>query len=244
MRTSEPRRRPPLLLHLFALAAFALLVTLGVWQLQRLAWKRDLLERIAALNGAPSAPVEQVLARTAAGEDVNYIRVVADCPGLDEAPMVRMFVVYERVAGFRAISACRVETGPYRSLLVDRGFVADTDAGRLPGRDAPPSPHRAVVGLLRAPGEPTFVTPKNRPAENRWFSRDVAAMARALGADRPAPVFLMLESPPPQGFGPKPAPLPVQLSNRHLGYAVTWFGLAAALVGVWLAYVLRKPRTA
>ena len=72
----------------------------------------------------------------------------------------------------------------------------------------------------------------------------VEAMARALGAERPAPVVLMLESPPPQGFGPRPAPLPVQVSNRHLGYAVTWFGLAAALVGVWLAYVLRKPRTA
>ena len=233
-----------MLLHLFTLAALALLVTLGVWQLHRLAWKRDLLARIEALNGAPAAPVERVLARAAEGEDVNYIRVVADCPGLDEAPVVRMFTVRERVTGFRAISACKVGEGPYRSVLVDRGFVADADAGRLPGRDARPSRHRAVVGLLREPEEPTFVTPHNRPAENRWFSRDVAAMARALGADRPAPVVLMLESPPPQGFGPTPAPLPVQISNRHLGYALTWFGLAAALVGVWLAYVLRKPRTA
>ena len=233
-----------MLLHLFALAAFALLVTLGVWQLQRLAWKRDILARIEALNGAAAAPVEQVLARAAAGQDVNYIRVVADCPGLDQAPMLRLFVVYERTAGFLAISACRVGEGPYRSVLVDRGFVAEADAGRLPGRAPAPSPHRAVVGLLRDPGEPILVTAKNRPAENRWYGRDVAAMARALGADRPAPVFLMLESPPPPGFGPKPAPLPVQVSNRHLGYAVTWFGLAAALVGVWLAYVLRKPRTA
>ncbi len=243
MRTSDgasPQRRT--LFTLVVFAAFAILVTLGVWQLNRLAWKRDLLARIEALNSSPGLPLETALERARAGEDVEYLRVVADCPGLDEAPYLKLFAIRERVAGFRAVSVCRVSNGPYGSVLVDRGFVADADAGRLPGADAERSEHRAVVGLLHEPSPPTFVTPENRPAENRWFSRDVEAMGQALGARSPAPLFLMLESPPPAGFGPTPAPLPVQISNRHLGYAITWFGLALALAGVYAGVLIRDRR--
>jgi surfeit locus 1 family protein len=242
MRTSEERPQRRTLLSLFAFAAFALLVTLGVWQLNRLAWKRDLLARIEALNSAPGLPLGTALERANAGQDVEYLRVVADCPGLDQAPYLKLFTIQERVTGFRAVSVCRVADGPYGSVLVDRGFVADADAARLPGPDLKAAEHRAVVGLLHAPSPPTFVTPRNRPAENRWFSRDVEAMAQALGARSPAPLFLMLESPPPQGFGPIPSPLPVQISNRHLGYAITWFGLALALAGVYVAFLIRNRR--
>ena len=242
MRTSEGRPQRRALLSLLAFAAFALLVTLGVWQLNRLAWRRDLLARIEALNSAPGLPLEEALERAHAGEDVEWLRVVGDCPGLDQAPYVKLFTVRERVAGFRAISLCRVTNGPYGSVLVDRGFVAEAEAARLSGPGAERGEHRAVVGLLHEPSPPTFVTPKNRPAENRWFSRDVAAMGQALGARSPAPLVLMLESPPPVGFGPVPAALPVQISNRHLGYAITWFGLALALAGVYVAFLMRNRR--
>ena len=242
MRTSEGRPQRRTLLSLLAFAAFALLVTLGVWQLNRLAWKRDLLARIEALNSTPGLPLETALERSHAGEDVEYLRVVADCPGLDQAPYLKLFTVRERVAGFRAVSVCRVSNGPYGSVLVDRGFVADADAARLPGPTAERAEHRAVVGLLHEASPPTFVTPKNRPAENRWFSRDVETMGQALGARSPAPLFLMLESPPAVGFGPVPAPLPVQISNRHLGYAITWFGLALALAGVYVGFLMRDRK--
>jgi surfeit locus 1 family protein len=65
-------------------------------------------------------------------------------------------------------------------------------------------------------------------------------MARALGAHAPAPLFLMLESPAPRGFGPTPSALPAEIPNNHLQYAVTWFGLAAALLGVYLASLWRR----
>ncbi len=64
-------------------------------------------------------------------------------------------------------------------------------------------------------------------------------MARVLGADHPAPIFLMLESPAPKA-GPVPAPIPPNIPNRHLEYAVTWFGLAAALLAVYLASLWRR----
>jgi surfeit locus 1 family protein len=241
MRTSE-RRRPGPLTHLVVLAALALLVTLGVWQLHRLAWKEDIVERVAALQAAPAAPLEDALRRLADGEDVEFLRVVADCPGLDRARYLRLMTIRDRVAGFRAVSACRVADAPFAAVLVDRGFVADADAARLPQAEGDDEGHRPVVGILRRPDPSTFVTPANRPADNAWYSRDPAAMAEALGAGRVAPLLLFLESPPPAGFGPTPAPLPVEISNNHLGYALTWFGLAAALAGVYAAFWYRGRR--
>jgi surfeit locus 1 family protein len=65
-------------------------------------------------------------------------------------------------------------------------------------------------------------------------------MGAALGAARPAPTFLMLQTPAPSGFGPTPMALPLDIPNNHLGYAVTWFGLALTLAGVYLAVLWRR----
>ena len=237
---APPRRRLGLtLLFLFALAT---LISLGVWQLQRLAWKQDLLERIAIAQAEPAIALTEALSAHRAGMEVEYARVVTDCPGLDQARYVKLFSVRDGVLGFRAVSACEVDDATWGSILVDRGFVAEPDAARLPTGGSKPE-HRPVVGILRLPEPPTFVTPQDRPAENAWFRRDIAAMASALGAKTPAPLFLMLESPPPPGFGPTPAPLPASISNRHLGYALTWFGLAAALTAVYAAMLLKGRRS-
>jgi surfeit locus 1 family protein len=67
-------------------------------------------------------------------------------------------------------------------------------------------------------------------------------MAAVLHAEAPAPVFLMLESPAPSGPGPQPAPLPTDIPNRHLEYALTWYGLALALLGVYIAKLLRDRK--
>jgi surfeit locus 1 family protein len=98
--------------------------------------------------------------------------------------------------------------------------------------------------VLRVPDKATFVTPKNQVAANRWFSRDVPAMAAALKASGPAPVFLMAEtSSNPEWKALVPAPLPAEIPNRHLEYAVTWFGLAAALAAVYAAMLWRRLRS-
>ena len=238
---SPPRRR--LGLTLLFLLALATLISLGVWQLQRLAWKRDLLERIALAQAQPAIALTGALKAHRDGMEVEYARVVTDCPGLDHARYVKLFSVRNGVLGFRAVSACEVDDATWGSILLDRGFVPETDAARLPTAAGETPEHRPVVGILRLPELPTFVTPEDRPAENAWFRRDVVAMGKALGARGPAPLFLMLESPPPVGFGPTPAPLPAAISNRHLGYALTWFGLAATLVGVYAAMLLKGRRS-
>jgi len=224
---------------LVVLVAFAILCALGVWQLQRLAWKTRLLNQIAALQNAPPEPLSVVLNRLRDGGEVAYVRVQALCPAVQQSPTIRLYAIVEGEPGYRLITACPIASGPYRSMLVDRGFVPqDRVADVRPG----PVIDTSITGVLRPAEKRSWLMPPNRPSANDWHSRDIPAMAAALHALAPAPVFLMLERPVPQGFfGPTPAPLPTQISNNHLGYAITWFGLALALLGVWIAS-LRRAR--
>jgi surfeit locus 1 family protein len=223
--------------------ALAILLGLGVWQLQRLKWKEGLLAHIAALQGAPARPIEAVLDDLAKGRNVDFTRVRLTCPGLGAAPFLELYGLKDGAAGSRLVSACPVASLRYRTVLVDRGFIADDVNARPPVDRAAVRPAQ-LTGVLRTPDRPTFVTPKNPAgAAGRWFSRDVPAMGRALGAPQPAPIFLFAEtSSNPELTALQPAPLPAEIPNRHLEYALTWFGLAAALAGVYLAVLLRRRK--
>jgi len=234
------RRAFPVGLTITVAVSFAILVSLGSWQIQRLKWKEGLLAHVAALQSAKSVDVGPVLDRQAHGEDVDFTRVTAVCPGLATAPFLELYGIRDGQAGMRLISACEVASARYRTVLVDRGFVADTVSAR-PKVDAAARGPATITGVLRTPDRGNMFMPKNRP--DRWFTRDVPAMAKTLGAPAPAPVFLFAEtSANPEFPALVPAPLPSEIPNRHLEYALTWFGLAAALLGVYAAVLFRKGR--
>jgi surfeit locus 1 family protein len=215
-----------------------ILIGLGIWQVRRLHWKEGLLARIAALQSAPPEPLDVILRRAADGLDVDYSRVQASCPDIETAPYLRLYSVKDGYAGWRIIAACRLSGGPYGAILVDRGFVAQGLTLTAGQTLATP-----ITGILRRGDTRNFVTPPNDPGRNLWYGRDIAAMGQALGISRPAPTYLMLEQPAPPPGGPVIAPLPSDIPNNHLQYAITWFGLALALVGVYLASLWRKrPR--
>jgi len=223
------------------------LISLGVWQVQRLHWKEAMLARIAALQGAPPEPLGVVLNRLGeAGRpevgEVDFVRVQTACPTLQQTPTLRLYAVLGGVMGRRLITACPIRAGRFRTLLVDRGFVPDeTPVAGGPRQTAPPL-DAPVIGVLRAAPQLGWLTPPSDAAKNDWRARDIPAMAKALGAPSPAPVFLMLETPRPQSGVPMPAAVPTDIPNNHLGYALTWFGLAAGLIGVYLASLLRPSR--
>ncbi|MDP3748400.1 MAG: SURF1 family cytochrome oxidase biogenesis protein [Phenylobacterium sp.] len=238
--TDKAHRRLPIGLTLSVLVALGILIALGGWQFQRLAWKQDLLARVAALQSAPAGDLSPLLEQLKAGEDLEYARARVVCPGLAAAPYLEVYGVRGGQAGVRLVSACALEGGTYGSILVDRGFVADTISSRPPVDPTAAAPVE-VVGVFRAPEKPSFVTPPNDLAANHWYSRDIAAMAAQLKAPAPAPLFLMAETPTnPEWKALVPAPLPAEITNRHLEYALTWFGLAAALVGVYAAVLWRR----
>ena len=138
----------------------------------------------------------------------------------------------------RLISACRVHNPRYGAVLVDRGFVADTVSARPPVDPADTAPVE-VVGVLRMPERGNLFSPP--PAARRWYVRDTAAMAAALSAPAPAPLFLMAETPTnPEWAALRPLAVPADIPNNHLSYAITWYGLAAALLGVYAAMLFKR----
>lgn len=236
---ATPPRRFSFILAGAVLVCIAILVSLGTWQMQRKAWKEGLLARIEALKAAPAEPLEVVLRRVPDQVDVDYVRAQVACPNLEKLPTVRLYALKDGQVGYRLIAACPVDAPPYRTILVDRGFIPREVV------DVPTTPRdlgQPIVGVLRRGDPASLFTPKNNASGNDWYSRDPAAMAAALNAPRPAPTFLMLESPAPHGPGPQPAALPTDIPNRHFEYALTWFGLALALLGVYIAKLVRDRK--
>jgi len=226
-------RRFPWILTLASALVFAVLVSLGVWQVQRLQWKQALIAQAEAAATAPPGTPDDVLG----ADNPDFAKVALTCPGLATAPYVELYTIHEGQAGVRLISACR-HPGYGPILLVDRGFVADVVSARPPvGASATPVRVIAEVRDTPAPGPMAL-----RPEGRRFYARDNAAMARALGLDGPvAPRTLYaLTSSNPEWLALQPSAPPAAFANNHLGYAITWFGLALALAGVYVALLRRK----
>lgn len=231
MPTSE-RMRFPWGLTVVVAAALAVLIALGVWQVRRLAWKEGLIEAAAAASTRPAAPLAAVLAENG---DLEFRKVLVDCPGLETAPFVELRTIGEDGPGLRLVSACRAAD---RTWLVDRGFVLETVSARPPvGVTETPT---QITAEIRTAPPPGLITPA---AEGRMFyGRDNAAMARALGVEGPVETRTLyaLTSSNPEWLALKPSAPPVAFSNNHLGYALTWFGLAGALAAVYAAMLRRR----
>ena len=231
MTTEAPRARFPWGLTVVCALAFALLCGLGVWQVQRMQWKNDLITRAEAAANSPATDPETAFRR---GE---FARTIVDCPGLAAAAWVELQTIQDGEAGVRLISACR-PVGFESTVLVDRGFVSESVSARPPVTVSS-APVR-IEGQLRQPSSPgPMALP---PDGNRFFARDHAAMAEALGVEgEVAPLMIYATtSSNPEWPALQPSAPPAAFSNNHLGYALTWFGLALALVGFYIALLRRK----
>ena len=239
MTAEATRVRFPFGLTLAALLAFALLCGLGVWQVQRLQWKNGLIDQAEAAAAIPPAPLVSVMAL----HDPAFRKVAVDCPGLATAAYVELQTIHDGEPGVRLISACRPADFP-AVFLIDRGFVAESISARPPVAASTESfPLVAEVRETPPPGPMALPVDKGR-----FFARDMAGMAKALGVADPDPNTLFaLKSSNPGLQALQPSAPPAAFSNNHLGYALTWFGLALALVGfyvVLLRKTLKQPRSA
>lgn len=212
---------------IFGIVGVAILVSLGSWQLRRLAWKTEILAEIAARLEAPPGPVPA----TTSPEADRYLHVRTSgeiLPGeihvYTSAP--------PRGVGYRVIVPLRLADG--RSLLLDRGFVPINEKD-VPRHLGPIT----VEGNLDWPRETdSLFTAAPDLAKNIWFARDVPAMAAALGTEP----LLLVTSASDDPAAPQPLPVTVNLPNDHLGYALTWFGLALVWAGMTLYLLWRIKR--
>ena len=226
------RARFPWGLTIVCALAFVLLMSLGVWQVQRMQWKNGLIAQAEAAAALPPAPPVEVLAL----HDPAFRKILIDCPGLASAPYVELQTIYEGQAGVRLISACRPTDFP-AEFLIDRGFVAEGISARPPVA-ASVAPFRVTAELREVPPPGPMALPVDK---GRFFARDTLGMARALGVADPDPNTLFaLTSSNPEWQALQPFAPPAAFSNNHLGYALTWFGLALALVGFYIALLRRK----
>uniref|UniRef100_UPI0025F2DA71 SURF1 family protein n=1 Tax=uncultured Sphingomonas sp. TaxID=158754 RepID=UPI0025F2DA71 len=130
----------------------------------------------------------------------------------------------ERGAGAWVLTPLHTADG---TILVNRGFVPPDRRAPESRAAAQPSNEVTVTGLLRLTEPEGRVLRPNRPAENRWYSRDVQAIARARGLGQVAPFFIDAGAAPNPGGVPVGGLTVVRFRNTHLVYALTWFGLAA-----------------
>jgi surfeit locus 1 family protein len=235
-----------------ALLAFAALIALGIWQIERKAWKEALIasltERVAAPPQAlPAAKDWAKLDRTS--DEYRRVKFTASFNNTREA------LVFAAATGFRpdvtspgywVFTPARLTDGS--AIVVNRGFVPDArrdPKSRPQGQIAEPI---EVTGALRWPDDRHWFTPADDPARNLWFARDPTGIAAAKGLDPKlvAPFYIEQEAPAPPGGLPQPGKLVVALPDNHLQYALTWFGLAAvlgAVFGAWAATSGRRSIT-
>lgn len=215
---------------IFGLAGAAVLISLGVWQVQRLAWKEGILAEIETRIAADPVALPDVLSP----ETDQYLPVTFT--GRLGPPPLRVLVSRKQVgAGYRLVTTLSSDE---RTVLVDLGFIK-VDRPIPAFGDTPVT----VTGNLNWPDDRNSSTPENDVVGNVWFARDIDKMAERLGAE---PVLLIARS--TSETDPAATPLPVDtgaIPNDHLSYAITWFSLAAIwlmMTGYFLWRTARKPK--
>lgn len=221
-----------LFLLIVGVGGCAILLSLGIWQVRRLAWKEAILAEINAQIVAPAVPLDRL---GALKEEAHRYRAVT-VSGRTTGPEALVISGQTMAgAGYEVISAFQTDTG--RMILLDRGFVPE--AARTKER---PPVALSVTGNLAWPHDSDSYTPPPDPKTHIFFARDAGPIAQALGTE---PVLVIARE--VAGEEPGITPVPVDTSaipNNHLNYAITWFSLAVVWAGMTVAFLWRIRRRA
>lgn len=228
------------------LVALAMLVGLGVWQLERLQWKTQLLATIQARTTATAEPLPPEQAWSSLRSDDYAYRHVTLTGTFDHAQETHVFrpLSHEDArgpfsgVGDLVLTPLVLDTGAI--VIVNRGFVPEDrvdPATRPEGQLAGPV---TVTGLMREPESRNLFTPADDSKSGIWFTRDPAAIAAFRHLDRVAPFTIDADAQPVAGGLPQAGETVLAIPNNHLSYALTWFGLAIGLCGVFAAFAWRR----
>jgi surfeit locus 1 family protein len=216
-------------------AAMALFIGLGVWQVQRRTWKLNLIATVESRVHAPAQPAPGPAVWRGFAADAqayDHVQIAGQWLG-DRTTLVQALT--ELGGGFWLVTPLRTESGWI--VLVNRGFVPFERELATKTGAAAPAGKVTITGLLR-PTEPGggFLR-SNDPAHDQWFSRDVAAIAAARGIDSAAPYFIDADATANPGGYPVGGLTVIAFRNAHLVYALTWFSLAVlSVAGLWILH--------
>ncbi|AGS24644.1 SURF1 family protein [Rhizobium etli] len=234
----EDRRHSPAKRALFvvclALLAAAL-AALGTWQVQRLAWKRDLTARIDQRVHAAAVPAPARTEWAKINADDEYRRVNAAGTLAND----RETLVYASTAlgpGYWVMTPLTLADGT--AILINRGFVPTDRRDPAARREGQVSGPVEITGLMRMTEPKGSLLRSNDVEADRWYSRDVAAIAQKRGVDGVAPYFIDADAAANPGGLPVGGLTVIHFPNNHLVYAITWYGLAAMALAL-LVFILR-----
>jgi surfeit locus 1 family protein len=235
------RRDRTILTAVAFFAALAILLSLGTWQVQRLHWKEKLLADMAERRVAAPVTLTDIEAMVAGGEDIEYRPVTVSGVFANNRER-HFFATWNGQTGYYIYTPLALADG--RFLFVNRGFVPFEAKEPEMRKQGQLTGEQTVTGLARArlAEKPSAIVPDNDVVKNIFYWKDLGTMASSVDipADRLVPFFV------DAGAAPNPKGLPIgavtqfDLPNNHLQYAVTWYGLAAALVGVALYAAFRR----
>lgn len=216
----------------FCVFALSILVGMGMWQLERLEWKEQLIR--SAHEGLAADPIDlsiwEVLVPVS--ESMRYNKVTARGK-LDTSKILYLYATGPSGPGYNVISPFHMEGQGV--VLVDRGFVSEV--GQVEGRSSEPVVGQ-VTGIIQLDGKGTLGVEGNG-AGGIWTYRSALEMGAQLGFDVVHPFTVVLlpnESETPTAGQPRPMAPHLEFANNHLSYAITWFGLAFALICVYIAF--------
>ena len=226
-----------ILIGLVGLGAAAGFAALGLWQVQRLAWKHALIERVEARVHA--APVQAPGPGGWTGDASEEYRKVSASGRFRHEAETLVQAVTELGGGFWVLTPLVTEAG--FTVLVNRGFVPPERRDPHARAAGQASGAVSVTGLVRLSEPGGGFLRDNDPAAGRWYSRDVGAIARAHGLGPVAPYFIDADATPNPGGFPVGGLTVLRFSDNHLVYALTWFALALMAMAASV-FVLRAER--
>ncbi|WP_273759155.1 SURF1 family protein [Bartonella sp. ML70XJBT.G] len=251
---TEPQQKSirfsSLLLGILCMCFFLLFSALGVWQIQRLNWKTNLIMSANKRVHLPpiKAPPQNQWAETTFEKD-EYRPVIITGKFLTDKNIL-VIAVAQNTTGYWVLTP--LKTADNSVTFVNRGFIPmdarhDFQNSKTSQTNAPPhqdsgteTKQTTIVGLLRMSEKNGFFPRKNNPDKNLWYTRELPAMAEKLGLSTVAPYFIDAgKKTAPQGNLPVAGLTVVQFRNNHLVYAITWFILAAGVLGGSL-FLLRQ----
>ncbi|OHV85598.1 SURF1 family protein [Ensifer sp. LCM 4579] len=223
--------------------AFAVLIGLGTWQMQRLEWKEGLIAAIAERRAARPLSLGEIEAMAEEGTDIDY-RAVSVTGVFDHGRERHFFATHQGRTGYHVFTPLMLGDG--RALFVNRGFVPFEKKDASTRSEGQLSGTVTITGLARPKlaEKPSSLVPDNDIAKNIFYWKDLDAMAASAGitADHVLPFFVDVDASQNPGGLPIGGVTQFDLPNNHLQYALTWYGLAAALVGVTGAFLYRRKR--
>jgi surfeit locus 1 family protein len=230
-------------LHIATLIGLAVLISLGTWQVKRLAWKEGLIAEIETRMKSAPEPLAAIEERFKAEGDVDYFPVSA--AGTFAGGHEQYFLsTHDGQSGWNVYAPLQLADG--RALMLNRGFVPYElrDPAKRPGSQ--PDGVQTITGLARNPlaAKPSSITPDNDAKSNTWYWKDLNSMAANAGVAPGRLLPFFVDDWSERSALPVTRTTIISLPNNHLQYAFTWFGLAAALAGVWGVMVFRRKSEA